>query len=69
MKKNLLGFTAILLVFLLGTGNLNAQFQFENANSRLSTAAFNSGCPTTIVDWNNDGLDDIIRLKNGKCLR
>jgi len=68
MKKNLFGFTTILLVFLLGNGNLNAQFQFENANSRLSTAAFNSGCPTTIVDWNNDGLDDIIRLKNGKSV-
>jgi hypothetical protein len=68
MKKNLLGFTTILLVFLLGNGNLNAQFQFDNANSRLTTAAFNSGCPTTIVDWNNDGLDDIIRLKNGKSV-
>lgn len=68
MKKNLLCFTAILLVSLIGNGNLNAQFQFENANSRLSTAAFNSGCPTTIVDWNNDGLDDIIRLKNGKSV-
>lgn len=68
MKKNLFGFTTILLVFLLGIGNLTAQFQFENANSRLSTAAFNSGCPTTIVDWNNDGLDDIIRLKNGKSV-
>jgi hypothetical protein len=68
MKKNLLGFTAILLVFLLGNGNLYGQFQFENSNSRLTTDAFNSGCPTTIVDWNNDGLDDIIRLKNGRSI-
>jgi hypothetical protein len=68
MKKNLLRFSAFLIIAFLLNSNLKAQFQFSNANSRLNTAAFNSGCPTTIVDWNNDGLDDIIRLKNGRSI-
>lgn len=43
-----------------------AQFEFANLNSKLSNANFNSGCSVTIADWNNDGLDDIIRLDQGR---
>lgn len=43
----------------------NGQLSFTNANSRLATPALHSGCPVTVVDWNNDGLDDIIRLDQG----
>jgi hypothetical protein len=44
----------------------NAQFDFANLNSKLTNANFNSGCSVTIADWNNDGLDDIIRLDQGR---
>ena len=43
-----------------------AQFEFANLNTKLSNANFNSGCSVTIADWNNDGLDDIIRLDQGR---
>ena len=44
----------------------NAQLSFSNSNSRLPSPAFHSGCPVSVVDWNNDGLDDIIRLDNAE---
>lgn len=68
MKINLLRFLVFLFIAYFSNSNLRAQFQFSNANSRLTSSSFNSGCPTTIVDWNNDGLDDIIRLKNGRSV-
>ncbi|HRC91198.1 MAG TPA: FG-GAP-like repeat-containing protein [Bacteroidia bacterium] len=43
-----------------------AQLSFTNSNSRLASPAFHSGCPVSVVDWNNDGLDDIIRLDDGR---
>lgn len=46
--------------------SLNAQIAFTNSNSKLTNAASHSGCPTTICDWNNDGLDDIIHLDEGR---
>lgn len=39
-----------------------AQTAFYNANTQLGTANLHSGCPMSVVDWNKDGLDDIIRL-------
>lgn len=68
MKINLLRFLVFCFIAYFSNSNLRAQFQFSNANSRLTSSSFNSGCPTTIVDWNNDGLDDIIRLKNGRSV-
>ncbi|MBS1764768.1 MAG: VCBS repeat-containing protein [Bacteroidetes bacterium] len=44
----------------------HAQLSFTNANSRLASPAMHSGCPIAVVDWNNDGLDDIVRLDQGK---
>ena len=44
----------------------NAQLSFSNSNSKLPSPAFHSGCPVSVVDWNNDGLDDIIRLDNAE---
>jgi len=43
-----------------------AQLQFTNENSRLTGFPFRSGGPITVVDWNGDGLDDLVRLKNGR---
>jgi hypothetical protein len=52
---------------LLGVAQVSyAQFEFANLNTKLSNANFNSGCSVTIADWNNDGLDDIIRLDQGR---
>jgi len=52
---------------LLGASQISfAQFEFANLNTKLSNANFNSGCSVTIADWNNDGLDDIIRLDQGR---
>jgi len=44
---------------------VNAQTAFMNANSRLTTASFHSGVTVAIADFNNDGMDDIIRLDQG----
>lgn len=43
-----------------------AQTAFTNSNAKLATPSFHSGCPVTIVDWNGDGLDDIVRLNSGR---
>lgn len=59
--------TLALASILTGTSQYGfAQFQFANLNSKLSNSNFNSGCSVTIADWNNDGLDDIIRLDQGR---
>ncbi len=58
---------AALCLFVVGTAaSVQAQFQFTNANAKLNTPAFTSGCPVAVIDWNNDGLDDIVRLKYGR---
>jgi len=56
----------MLSVFTLVGVSASAQLSFTNANSRLPSPAFHSGCPIAVVDWNNDGLDDIIRLDQGR---
>jgi hypothetical protein len=62
MNKNLLFFACAAMLNVL---TANAQVNFTNANNRLNTPAFHSGCPVTVIDWNNDGLDDIVRLRQG----
>ncbi len=65
MKKQ---FYAKLLVSLLVLIYVPAmsQVSFKNANIKLVTPGVHSGCPVTITDWNGDGLDDIIRLDDGR---
>ncbi|HZF99670.1 MAG TPA: FG-GAP-like repeat-containing protein [Chitinophagales bacterium] len=46
----------------------NAQVAFTNANNRLVNSDFHSGCSIAVVDWNGDGLDDIVRLDQGHDL-
>ena len=53
------------LLFALA-GNVEAQISFKNKNTKLNTTNFHSGCAITITDWNFDGLDDIIRLDDGR---
>jgi len=64
MKHFLKGFSVLSLAF-IGLGAVNAQTQFTNQTFKLGASNF-SGCSTTITDWNGDGLDDIIRLDNGR---
>lgn len=45
--------------------NSISQISFYNANGKLNNANFHSGVAMTVADWNNDGLDDIIRMDNG----
>ncbi len=65
MKKNL--HSILTLAFTVSfAANSIAQISFTNRNARLGNANFHSGCPVAIVDWNNDGLDDIVRLDDGR---
>jgi hypothetical protein len=66
--KHILRTTAGALLLMVTAGQTQAQFQFSNANTRLNNAAVHSGCPIAVTDWNFDGLDDIIRLDQGKSL-
>ncbi len=44
-----------------------AQLSFTNANNKLSSTT-RSGCAVTVVDVNNDGLDDIVRMDQGHLI-
>lgn len=60
----------LLLIFVTFSAWLNAQspFQFTQMNSKLTATTMRSGGPVCIVDWNNDGLDDIVRLNQGNTV-
>lgn len=45
-----------------------AQFSFINSNSLLEQTTMRSGCAVTVVDVNNDGLDDILRMDQSTTL-
>ncbi len=45
----------------------HAQFAFTNSNSLTPTAS-HSGCAVTVVDMNNDGLDDIVKMDQSTTL-
>ena len=47
---------------------VSAQFGFTNSNSRLTPTTMRSGNCVTVVDVNNDGLDDIVRMNNSRDL-
>ena len=65
MKKYLLLF-GLLSFITLGA---NAQVTWTNASSNLNFNTVYSGAPSAIADMNGDGLDDIVRLNNGRDLR
>jgi hypothetical protein len=52
----------------IGALNANAQFGFTNSNSRLTPTSMRSGNCVIVVDVNNDGLDDIVRMDQSKEL-
>ncbi len=52
---------------LLGAINTNAQFAFTNSNSLISNLT-RSGCAISVVDINNDGLDDIVKMDQSDVL-
>ena len=58
---------AIASTLFLGIATSNAQFSFTNKNS-LTPIATHSGCCVTVVDINNDGLDDIVKMDGGTTL-
>lgn len=47
-----------------------AQVSFTNSNNKLpgNAANYRSGCAVSVVDLNDDGLDDIVRLDQSKDL-
>jgi len=51
----------------LGTLSTNAQFAFTNSNSLISNLT-RSGCAISVVDINNDGLDDIVKMDQSESL-
>jgi hypothetical protein len=53
---------------MIGVSGVQAQMGFTNANNRLSNSNFRSGVSITVVDVNNDGLDDIFRMHQGNQL-
>lgn len=66
--KNMRLFTC-LLASLAMLAESNAQFSFTNRTSWLnSPSSFTSGVAVAVADINNDGKDDIVRLKNGNEL-
>ncbi len=52
---------------LFGAYSAKAQFAFTNSNSLLPIAS-HSGCSVTVVDVNNDGLDDILKMDQSHVL-
>ena len=66
MKKNNLLHLLVSVAFLcLFTYKATSQISFSNANSALHLSTFRSGGQVTVIDWNNDGRDDIVRMFGG----
>lgn len=53
---------------ILGAFSADAQFAFTNSNTALNLTATHSGCAVTVVDVNNDGLDDILAMDQSTTL-
>ncbi len=64
MKKTFYTNMILSLALLVNHQFANGQAAFKNENTKM-VAKNHSGCAVTIVDWNGDGLDDIIRLSQG----
>ncbi|MFZ5554869.1 MAG: FG-GAP-like repeat-containing protein [Bacteroidota bacterium] len=65
MKKSLLAFLGLGSILMMHTPT-HAQISFTSATNRFQDPTIYSGCPVTVIDWNNDGLDDIVRLNLGR---
>lgn len=56
---------SLAMIALAAFASSNAQVSYSNANSRMTATTPRSGNSVTIVDFNGDGLDDIVRLDQG----
>jgi hypothetical protein len=65
MKSRLLYYSLLCFFTLCFSQKANAQISFLNSNSSLQRANFKSGGPVCVIDWNNDGRDDIVRMEAG----
>ncbi len=64
MKRNLQQLLPVMLCLgFIFAGQANAQIAFTNSNNLLSVAS-HSGNSVTVVDVNNDGMDDILKMEN-----
>lgn len=68
MKKSTL-YCSLFVLFLceLIVSKSSAQFTFTNSNTLIPTAS-HSGCAVTVVDINDDGLDDIVKMDQSTTL-
>ncbi|HCA82405.1 MAG TPA: hypothetical protein DEP18_01360 [Flavobacteriales bacterium] len=62
--KRTLRITAGIASLCMLAGATSAQIAFTNGSSRLTNSVKSTNV-LTVADWNNDGLDDIIRLHEG----
>ncbi len=65
MNKSYISFYCF-IIFIFQIFSTRAQISFTNSNSMFQSTAVHSGVGMVVADWNNDGLDDIIRLDLGK---
>jgi hypothetical protein len=65
MKKQILHKPLLFILMLFLTSTVIGQISFSNSNASLKRANFKSGGPVTVIDWNNDGRDDIVRMEVG----
>lgn len=68
IKKRYMNKFYVFLVLICGMQIAYGQIGFRNANERLATDGVHSGVAIGVLDVNNDGLDDIIRLADAKFL-
>ena len=59
--------TFVLASCMFGAASAFAQFSFINANSLIPTAS-HSGNAISVVDVNNDGLDDLVKMDQSEIL-
>lgn len=71
MKKNLHKTVIVILCNIVAFQSsifAQAAFTFNQLNSKITASTMRSGGPVTVIDWNNDGLDDIVRLNQGNTV-
>jgi hypothetical protein len=57
-----------LLFFIASLGLAQGQIAFTNSTHLLSNSDFHSGVAIAVADMNGDGLDDIVRLSQGRAI-